>query len=224
MGLDKGLGLIGLNKGFGSEGFISALGLGLIGLNKGFGSEGFIISVLGLGLVAFVELCKAFSSFGPRSIHNTVAMHFIRRIPTRALRRTKLRTHEHMGGCQNYFLGTLNTRCRTILGTQKGTLILTTTHMHSLLEASNLKADNPSTHGWLSKLWSFFGYPKRHLHFDNYPHGKPNRRKRKQPGLESPKSVSLGCIDCGTRMFPGFLWHLRVRTWSSVYWGLPLGL
>ena len=34
-----------------------------------------------------------------------------------------------MGGCQNYgpFLGTLNTRCRTILGTQKGTLILTTT-------------------------------------------------------------------------------------------------
>ena len=34
------------------------------------------------------------------------------------------------GSCQNYgpFLGTLNTRCRIILGTQKGTLILTTTH------------------------------------------------------------------------------------------------
>ena len=37
----------------------------------------------------------------------------------------------HMGGCQNqgYFLGTLNMRCRIVLRTQKGTLILTTTHM-----------------------------------------------------------------------------------------------
>ena len=37
-----------------------------------------------------------------------------------------------MGGCQNYgpFLGTLNNRSRIlILGTQKGTIILTTTHM-----------------------------------------------------------------------------------------------
>ena len=36
-----------------------------------------------------------------------------------------------MGGCQNYgpFLGTLNIRGRTIMGTQKGTIILTTTHM-----------------------------------------------------------------------------------------------
>ena len=34
------------------------------------------------------------------------------------------------GGCQNYgpFLGTLNIRCRIIIGTQKGTIILTTTH------------------------------------------------------------------------------------------------
>ena len=28
-----------------------------------------------------------------------------------------------------FFLGTLNIRCRTILGTQKGTIILTTTHV-----------------------------------------------------------------------------------------------
>ena len=37
----------------------------------------------------------------------------------------------HMGGCQNYgpSLGTLNIRCRAIIGTQKGTIILTTTHM-----------------------------------------------------------------------------------------------
>ena len=37
----------------------------------------------------------------------------------------------HMGSCQNYgpFLGTLNIRCRIILRTQKGTIILTTTHI-----------------------------------------------------------------------------------------------
>ena len=36
-----------------------------------------------------------------------------------------------MGGCQNYspFLGTLNIRCRIIIGFQKGPIILTTTHM-----------------------------------------------------------------------------------------------
>ena len=35
-----------------------------------------------------------------------------------------------MGGCQNYdpFLGTLNIRCRIIIGTQKGTIILTPPH------------------------------------------------------------------------------------------------
>ena len=37
----------------------------------------------------------------------------------------------HMGGCQNYgpFLGTLNNKCRIIIRTQKGTIVLTTTHM-----------------------------------------------------------------------------------------------
>ena len=36
-----------------------------------------------------------------------------------------------MGGCQNHgpFLGTLNIRGRIIIGTQKGTIILTTTHL-----------------------------------------------------------------------------------------------
>ena len=36
-----------------------------------------------------------------------------------------------MGSCQNYgpFLGTLNSRCRIIVGTQKGTILLTTTHV-----------------------------------------------------------------------------------------------
>ena len=43
-----------------------------------------------------------------------------------------LRMCQHMGSCQNYgpFWGTLNNRCRTILGTQKGTIILTTTHTY----------------------------------------------------------------------------------------------
>ena len=38
----------------------------------------------------------------------------------------------HMGGCQNYgpFLGTLNIRGRIIIGIQKGTMILTTTHIY----------------------------------------------------------------------------------------------
>ena len=37
----------------------------------------------------------------------------------------------HMGGCQNYdpFWGTLNIRCRSIVGIQKGTRILRTTHV-----------------------------------------------------------------------------------------------
>ena len=36
-----------------------------------------------------------------------------------------------MGGCPNYgpFLGTLNIRCRIIIGIQKGAIILTTTHI-----------------------------------------------------------------------------------------------
>ena len=37
----------------------------------------------------------------------------------------------NVGGCQNYgpFLGTLSIRCRTTIGTQKGTTIFTTTHV-----------------------------------------------------------------------------------------------
>ena len=36
-----------------------------------------------------------------------------------------------MGGCQNYgpFSGTLNIRCRILIGIQKETVILTTTHI-----------------------------------------------------------------------------------------------
>ena len=40
----------------------------------------------------------------------------------------------YMGGCQNYGsrLGAVSIRCRIILGIQKGTIILTTTHMISV--------------------------------------------------------------------------------------------
>ena len=39
----------------------------------------------------------------------------------------------YMGGCQNYgpLLGPLKTRCRIILSTQKGTILLTTTHIRN---------------------------------------------------------------------------------------------
>ena len=38
----------------------------------------------------------------------------------------------YMGDCENYgaFLGALNSRCRIIIGIQKWTIILTTTHVY----------------------------------------------------------------------------------------------
>ena len=43
---------------------------------------------------------------------------------------------DNMGGCQNYgpLLRTLDIRCRTIIGTQKGTIILTTTLLLLVLQ------------------------------------------------------------------------------------------
>ena len=54
-----------------------------------------------------------------------------------------------MGSCQNYgpFLGTLNNRCRIIRGTQKGTIILTTTHMDSGVEGLGLRVTDFSDLG-----------------------------------------------------------------------------
>ena len=45
---------------------------------------------------------------------------------------TLSRGRPNVGSCQNYgpVLGTLNNSCRTILGTQKGTLILRTTRVN----------------------------------------------------------------------------------------------
>ena len=41
-----------------------------------------------------------------------------------------------MGGCQNYgpFWGTLNIRCRIIIGIQKGILVLTTTRIDTYID------------------------------------------------------------------------------------------
>ena len=48
----------------------------------------------------------------------------------------------YMGGCQNYglSLGTLNMRCRIIIGNQKGTIILTTIQLaHNLYRLERLQ-------------------------------------------------------------------------------------
>ena len=39
-----------------------------------------------------------------------------------------------MGGCQNHgpLVGLLNTRCRIVVGTQKGTIVLTTTNVFTM--------------------------------------------------------------------------------------------
>ena len=51
-----------------------------------------------------------------------------------------------MGSCPNYgpFLGTLNNRCRIILRTQKGTIILTTTHVEPPLGGLGFRVYKPS--------------------------------------------------------------------------------
>ena len=77
-----------------------------------------------------------------------------------------------MGGCQNHgpLLGTLNNRCRIIIGTQKGTLILTTSHIGTLdplgtpqgpvlgrLEVKSGHASKPSPGTVRFALYVFFG-------------------------------------------------------------------
>ena len=52
-------------------------------------------------------------------------------MPSKSLK-AKSSSARNLGGCPNVgpVLGTLNTRCRIILGTRKGTIILTTTHLN----------------------------------------------------------------------------------------------
>ena len=72
-----------------------------------------------------------------------------------------------MGGCQNYhpLLSSLNTRCRIILRTQKGTVILTTTHMDFVSQCRCLIAllfricmDLPASGCLITKLMAQYGF------------------------------------------------------------------
>ena len=53
---------------------------------------------------------------------------------------SSFRFRDDMSGCQKYgsFLGTLNIRCRSIIGIQKGTIILTTTHMEGTSKSKSV--------------------------------------------------------------------------------------
>ena len=63
----------------------------------------------------------------------------------------------YLGTCQNYgpFLGTPNSRCPNIIGTQEGTIILTTTHLGRELQLSDwcrrclrVRRNTPSQPHW----------------------------------------------------------------------------
>ena len=80
-----------------------------------------------------------------------------------------------MGGCQNYgpFLGTLNIRCRSIIGTQKRTIILTTTRVDPTpkalasslrpVKSRGLRKCIAAQHAWVcySKKWGDNSSQKR---------------------------------------------------------------
>ena len=74
-------------------------------------------------------------------------------------------SRNHMGGCQNYgpFLDTRNIRCRIIIGIQKGTIILTITHIG--IRGSFPKRGRPQYRpkNTPKKMWSsLLGPPKRY--------------------------------------------------------------
>ena len=79
-----------------------------------------------------------------------------RTIQTYALQIFWALVYTNMGGCQKYgpFLGTLSSRCRIILGTQKLVIILTTTHILSFGSIVMLLPDpqNSKPYGY-SLLW-----------------------------------------------------------------------
>ena len=59
-----------------------------------------------------------------------------------------------LGGCQNYdpFWGTLSIRCRIIIGIQKGTIILTTAHIHHHDTTNHTSIDNNENHSNISNM------------------------------------------------------------------------
>ena len=83
----------------------------------------------------------------------------------------------HMDGCQNYgpLLGSLNTRCRIMIRTQKGTRILTTTHMKLGIGVSLLTM---SLHLELLGLDSFGGLQEFVQEWHTPAYWTPDRAQR----------------------------------------------
>ena len=84
------------------------------------------------GLTKFVILTAPAQNFGSfPEAEKDVTRRLIMKAP-----------HTHMCGCQNYgpFLGTLNIRCRILVGIQKGARILTTTHIPSHFDRKAFQA------------------------------------------------------------------------------------
>ena len=71
-----------------------------------------------------------------------------------------------MGGCQNYgpFLGTLNIRCRIIIGVQKGTIILATTHMTVTNSSSGSRVQHLLVNRSLMPIYAWRHNILRNLH------------------------------------------------------------
>ena len=65
-----------------------------------------------------------------------------------------------MGGCQNYcpFLGTLDIRCRIMIGIQKGTIILTTTHITPIYTLDKKSMATTSRLCTIEKAWPRHGW------------------------------------------------------------------
>ena len=95
-------------------------------------SSVFVLPLLLFLLLLFhFLLLLVFSSLQTFPTARTCARRSMAELVRRELRHSSRTAWQNMGGCHNCgpFLGTLNIRCRIIIGTQKGTIILTTAHM-----------------------------------------------------------------------------------------------
>ena len=82
----------------------------------------------------------------------------------------------HVGGCQNYdpFWGTRNIRCRMIMGIQKGTIILTTTHVKLRQLRFVLSTVSKHTTSVVEDVYLHFLYPQEDTRFIHSPILKRN--------------------------------------------------
>ena len=118
-----------------------------------------------------------------------------------------------MGGCQNYgpLLGPLNTRCRIILRTQQGTIILKTTPMHAVqrpvfvtppspLHALSTRI-TPLPYPALTSMATPESYPERML-IQAYQFHPTGRMMRKQNLLESLQNWQYLFLAAASRVGP----------------------